>query len=266
MLIDWFTVGAQALNFIVLVWLMKRFLYQPVLNAIDAREKVIADKLARAEKISEDARTAKASFEQKNLEFDRRREQLMAEATEEANAERQRLKEEADRAAEQLATQRQQALRKKMQDLHEAIRSATQKELFAMARNALRDLAAVDIQAQMVAVFLQRLREQDREEKHRIQTALAGQEICVRSNSNLSLDQQSLIENTVHELFGDDIRIRFEQSADLIGGIELNANGFKVGWSIAEYLHALEETLSQQISTDAGGPVSEGPKSLNVTA
>ena len=28
MLIDWFTVGAQTLNFLVLVWLMKRFLYQ----------------------------------------------------------------------------------------------------------------------------------------------------------------------------------------------------------------------------------------------
>ena len=38
MLIDWFTVGAQALNFLILVWLMKRFLYQPILHAIDERE------------------------------------------------------------------------------------------------------------------------------------------------------------------------------------------------------------------------------------
>ena len=49
MLIDWFTVGAQALNFIVLVWLMKHFLYQPVLDAIDAREKRIAAQLADAD-------------------------------------------------------------------------------------------------------------------------------------------------------------------------------------------------------------------------
>ena len=39
MLIDWFTVGAQAVNFLILVWLLQRFLYQPVLAAIDcARE------------------------------------------------------------------------------------------------------------------------------------------------------------------------------------------------------------------------------------
>jgi len=48
MLIDWFTVGAQALNFLILVWLMRRYLYKPIINAIDAREKRIAAELADA--------------------------------------------------------------------------------------------------------------------------------------------------------------------------------------------------------------------------
>jgi F-type H+-transporting ATPase subunit b len=49
MLIDWFTVGAQALNFLILVWLLKRFLYKPILHAIDEREKRIAAELADAD-------------------------------------------------------------------------------------------------------------------------------------------------------------------------------------------------------------------------
>ena len=53
MLIDWFTVAAQALNFLILVWLMKRFLYKPILNAIDAREKLIAKELADADAAAE---------------------------------------------------------------------------------------------------------------------------------------------------------------------------------------------------------------------
>ena len=48
MLIDWFTVGAQALNFLLLVWLLKRFLYQPILDAISAREQRTALQLADA--------------------------------------------------------------------------------------------------------------------------------------------------------------------------------------------------------------------------
>ena len=46
MLIDWFTVAAQALNFLILVWLMKRYLYKPIRHAIDEREKRIAAELA----------------------------------------------------------------------------------------------------------------------------------------------------------------------------------------------------------------------------
>ena len=49
MLIDWFTVGAQIVNFLILVWLLKRFLYKPILDAIDAREKRIAAELADAD-------------------------------------------------------------------------------------------------------------------------------------------------------------------------------------------------------------------------
>jgi len=49
MLIDWFTVGAQALNFLILVWLMRRFLYRPILHAIDEREKRIVAELSNAD-------------------------------------------------------------------------------------------------------------------------------------------------------------------------------------------------------------------------
>ena len=62
MLIDWFTVGAQVLNFLILVWLLKRFLYKPILDAIDAREERIAAELADA-----DAKKAEAQKERDAL-------------------------------------------------------------------------------------------------------------------------------------------------------------------------------------------------------
>ena len=62
MLIDWFTIGAQALNFIVLVWLLKRYLYKPILDAIDAREKRIATELADAAAKEAEAKRSATSF------------------------------------------------------------------------------------------------------------------------------------------------------------------------------------------------------------
>ena len=68
MLIDWFTVGAQALNFLILVWLMKHFLYKPILNAIDAREKLIATELAdAAAKNQVSTRTAPSSARSRRM-------------------------------------------------------------------------------------------------------------------------------------------------------------------------------------------------------
>jgi F-type H+-transporting ATPase subunit b len=252
MLIDWFTVGAQSLNFVILVWLMKRFLYQPILNAIDAREKSIADELTRADTISQQAKQEKISYESKNLDFDHQREQLIAEATEAANSERQRLLEVARKTAEALETKQQKALQNKMQALHDTIRQAVQKQLFAMAKNALRDLAAVDIESQIVAVFTQQLRDINNDQKSALQAALKATQLTVLSSNVLSPDQQSSIATALDELLdkkepGKNNQLLFEQSTDLIGGIELQANGFKIGWSIAEYLHTLESSLAEQI-------------------
>jgi F-type H+-transporting ATPase subunit b len=56
MLIDWFTVAAQVLNFVILVWLMKRFLYKPILHSIDEREKQVAAELSNADKKKAEAK------------------------------------------------------------------------------------------------------------------------------------------------------------------------------------------------------------------
>jgi F-type H+-transporting ATPase subunit b len=80
MLIDWFTVGAQVLNFLVLVWLLKRFLYRPILHAIDAREQRIAHALADADAKQAEAIWERDELRQKNEAFDRQRAALLAEA------------------------------------------------------------------------------------------------------------------------------------------------------------------------------------------
>ena len=70
MLVDWFTVGAQAINFIILVWLLKRFLYRPILDAVDAREKRVATELADADAKKAEAVKERDEFQHKNEEFD----------------------------------------------------------------------------------------------------------------------------------------------------------------------------------------------------
>lgn len=257
MLIDWFTVGAQALNFLILVWLMKRFLYKPILHAIDAREKRIAAELADADAKKAEAKKERDEFRRRNEEFDQQRAALLGKATEEAQAERRRLLDEARTAADALSAKRQETLRNDAKNLSQAISRRTQHEVFAIARKALADLATTSLEEHMGEVFVRRLREMDGKAKEVLAGALrtAAEPALVRSAFDLPPEQRAAIQKALNETFSAEIHVRFETAPDRIGGIELAANGQKVAWSIAEYLASLEkgvgELLKEKVQPEA---------------
>ncbi len=247
MLIDWFTVGAQALNFIILVWLLKRFLYKPILNAVDAREKRIAAELADADAKKAEAQKERDEYQHKNAQFDQQRAALLSKATDEANVARQRLLDDARKAADALSTKRQETLRSDANNLNQAIRRRTQQEVFAIARKALTDLATTSLEERMCEVFTRRLRTMDGKAKEGIAAALktASEPAVVRSAFDLPAAQRGAIQKALNETFSAEVHIRFETAPDLVSGIELTTNGQKIAWSIADYLRSLENGVGE---------------------
>jgi F-type H+-transporting ATPase subunit b len=247
MLIDWFTVGAQVLNFVILVWLMKRFLYKPIIHAIDAREERIATELADAAAKKAEAQKERDEFQHKNEEFDQQRAALLSQAADEAKAERQRLLDEARKAADALSAKRQETLSNDAQRLNQAISRRTQQEVFAIARKALTDLATASLEERLAAVFTRRLREMDGKTKEGLATALktASEPAVLRSAFDLPPEQRAVIQNALNVAFSAEIHVRFETAPDLISGIELTTNGQKVAWSIGDYLAWLEKGVGE---------------------
>jgi F-type H+-transporting ATPase subunit b len=247
MLIDWFTVGAQALNFLILVWLLKRFLYKPILHAIDGREKRIAAQLADADARKTEAQKERTAFQRRNEEFDRQRNDLLTKAQDEAKTERSRLLDEARQAADALRAKRKDALEREQKTLNDTIIRRTRKEVFAIARKTLTDLAGPSLEVRMSDVFVRRLRELDGEAKEGFTKALktATDPAIVRSAFDLPAEQRAAIQQALSEMCSADLPVRFETSADVIGGIELTANGRKVAWSIADHLASLGKSVGE---------------------
>lgn len=267
MLIDWFTVAAQALNFLILVWLLKRFLYQPILNAIDAREKLIAAKLADAAAKKTEAQKDRDDFQHKNDEFDRQRDALLSKAKADAETELQRLLGEAGKAADDLSTKRHELLISEFATLNSEISQRAEKEVFAITRKTLTDLAGVSLEEKMCEVFINRLQKLDDNTKKSLADALknAPDPAIVRSVFELPVQQQTAIQNALDETFSAKTRLRFETAPDLVSGIELKSNGQKVAWSIADYLTSLEtgvqEILNKSSNTET--KTDSQPKSKN---
>ncbi|MDP4029090.1 MAG: F0F1 ATP synthase subunit delta [Gallionella sp.] len=247
MLIDWFTVLAQVVNFLILVWLLKHFLYRPILNAIDAREKRIANELADADTKKAEAQKERNEFQHKNKEFEQQRSAMMSKATDEAKVERQRLLSAARKDADTLSAKRRETLRNDAHNLNQALRRRTRQEVFAITRKALTDLATTSLEERLADVFARRLREMDEPAKKSIGESLktAAEPALVRSAFDLPEAQRAAIQQTLNQTFSAEINIRFETTPELISGIELTSNGQKVAWSIADYLVSLEKGVAE---------------------
>lgn len=245
--IDWFTVGAQAVNFLILVWLLKRFLYKPILHAIDTREKRIAAELADAAAQKAETRKERDELQHKNEEFDQQRAALLTTATDEAQTARQRLLDEARKAADALTAKRQEALRADALRLRQEIALRTQQEVFAIARKALADLATTSLEERLGEVFTRRLREMDGAAKAKLAEALkkTSQPALVRSAFELPAEQRAVIRNAINETFSADVPLEFKTAPEVIGGIELTTDGQRLSWSIAGYLGSLEESVAK---------------------
>jgi F-type H+-transporting ATPase subunit b len=257
MLIDWFTIAAQALNFLILVWLMKRYLYQPILSAIASREKLIAGELADADNEKAEAQKEREGFEHKNQIFDRHHAALMSKATEEAKAEGQRILDEARKAADELSAKRAETLIQETHTLNKTMAGRVQQEVFAIARKALTDLAGVSLEERMGTMFIGRLGALDAKAKAALAEALetATEPALVRSAFDLPAAQRSAIQKALIGMSDAKVQVQFETSPDLISGIELTTNGRKLSWSIAGYLTSLtkgvDDLLEKQDQPEA---------------
>lgn len=263
MIIDWFTVAAQVVNFLVLVWLLRRFLYKPILNAIDAREKRIAMQQANADDKMVEARKEREEFQQKNEELEQQRDELMDKAKAEAQDERRRLLDEARKAAEELYAKRQEVLKSEAENLNRELSRRIRHEVFAIARKTLRDLAGASLEERLSEVLTRRLRDLDGKEKEALAAALqsASEPARVRSAFELQPEQRKSIQSALNETFSLEVPVHFETEPELVSGIELVTNGHKVAWSIADYLSSLETAVAEIINeNETPGPENGGEK------
>ena len=257
MLIDWFTVCAQAINFLVLVWLLKRYLYKPVLAAIETREKKVAGRIRDAETHEAKAQTAGEELRKRNEAFDHEREALMRKAAEEGAAERQRLIESARQDSELLRVKLTQSLAAERAELGRQLSLRTQAEVFALTRKALSELAGASLEGRVIEVLIDRLRQMPEQQGLALAGATAARDARVRSAHDPSPAERTKLEAAIRERLGARTVISFETAPELVCGTEISVDGVKFAWSVADYLSTLAQdttALAAKLTAAASEP------------
>jgi F-type H+-transporting ATPase subunit b len=251
--IDWFVFFAQIVNFLILVYLLKRFLYGRIINAIDAREAKIANSFAEAEKIRKEAQASAEEFDQKNRALKETYDTLMNQAVEDVEKRRKELMDQARATVDEIRQRWQETILREKESFIQELRTRTGREVYAVSRRVLSDLADADLESKMADVFIRyigNLKEQDCISiRERFQSS--GNGIIIQSAFTLPVDVQQKINEALKHRIGNDMKTAYEISEDIVSGIELRTQGHKIAWSLNDYLEKLDESFSRALQEEA---------------
>ena len=246
MSIDWTTLALQVINFAILVWLLQRFLYRPVLRAIDARRAGGDARYAEAQRLAETAKRQLTDLEAQRAGIVADRAAALAEAREQARQLVEARGAQAERDAKALLSETRQMLARERESLlAEARRSA----LDLSAQMAGRVLAEVPESIRTGGWFEridQHLRLLPAAERAELVGELAGEtSLQVVSACAISLDAEERWRARLRETLGPDIVVTFETDARLIGGTQLCFPHSTLSFSVEGALCALREEAAR---------------------
>ncbi|MCK9376940.1 MAG: F0F1 ATP synthase subunit B [Syntrophobacterales bacterium] len=247
MLINWFTAAAQIVNFLILVALLKRFLYGPIVAAMAAREGRIAAQLTEAQQKRQEAEQEEASLRQKIREIEDQRQEMLTEAGRQAEAHKQELFSQARQEVEQIRQKWAASLTREKETFLHNLKQRLAQEVLTISRRVLQEMGNLELEQRLHEVFLDRLRLLPPEEQTAIRESVqeTGGELLITTAFELPEETRQKIASQVQEQFGQDLTLRFAISGELLAGIELLTSSRKLAWSLGSFLDSLEEDLSQ---------------------
>ncbi len=265
MLIDWFTVVAQIVNFLVLVALLKYFLYGRVINAMDKREEKIVSRLTDAEEKERRAEEEARSYQEKSREVEEKRGELLARVEEEADGKRKELIRKAREEVAGLEKGWREALMQEQDIFLEELRRHVAREVCVIARRIMKDLASAELETQVVNTFVMRIRDLDKEERNALPsgTGEMNGRLAIVSAFDIGKDDRRKISEALRNTLKKSVDLEFRTSSDMVLGIELRSRDHKLAWTVDDYLGSLEAGIRDVFEEEAREGIrddEEGPQ------
>ncbi len=259
MTIDFFTIIAQIFNFVVLIMLLRHFLYGPIVRTMDAREHHITTELDEAELKNAEARQEAAELKRERQELEDRRGEFLSQAQADAEKWRNDLLVQARDEVEERRAGWQDAIEREKTGFLANLKQRAGEQIYEIAQRVLGDLANLDLERHIIDSFIYRLETMDdsgldtvaarlarwqKMKPEEIEATVLEREAVISTAFEIDAETKGRIAAAVTKRLGQNVGLRFEETPELICGIELKTQGYKAAWSLQNYLETLEENLS----------------------
>ena len=233
MSIDFFTFFAQIFNLLLLLYLLRRFLYLPVLKAVDARQKFIERELKKAALSHKVALQMEAECKQKMAEIDTQKQEILAQTRKEALALAEKLTNEAKAQLEADKLLWKQRLEADKKTFNLAMQNLIVEHFNQLADNALRQMADLPVRKKQEFVAAYQNKKQ----------------LIIRSAQKILPEQKQIIKEFLQGQFelAEETKFKFEIDKKLVCGVALQADEQLIEWNLAAYLAEFQKNMENDV-------------------
>ena len=250
MSVDTLTMIAQIINLIVLVWLLKRFLYKPILNAIDARQDFIRQKISDAENDAEKWKKATEELAQKKAQFDKEKADLMKQAIHDAEVVKTAHFDELLHLKQEKTLQMQKEIEHKTQLFESQMEIIAGESIMQLLKQISADFGIDTSVEKNIDLYINSLNQLSKQRQQQIKQAISEKNrVTIYSAKTLSGEQKELIKQRLIQWTNseDTFSVQFKIQKELGFGFRLAVGDYVADWNMQSYFETMTQTFRQNI-------------------
>lgn len=241
--LNWTTFILEIVNFLILIWILKRFLYKPVLNIVEQRR-------ISVEKILRDAETARSEAQVLNQRYEDRQANWERERQLARDKLAQEIKEERTKQMEVLQLNLQKELDKaraaesyRQAAIAQAAEKTALKQAARFASRLLEQFSSPELEARFLEIIIKEISQLPEESTAKLRGSWTKipEHILIESAYPINEIQKNELKSSLSLLVGDDIPINYEQQADIVSGLRISIGAWILSANIRDELSGFVE-------------------------
>jgi len=241
--LSWSTFLLEIINFVILVWILKRFFYAPVRRVIDQRRKAIEESMAQAEQKRAEARTLEEQYQARLSHWEQEKKQAREQLESEIAAERARmmdnLKGEVEKAGEKARVLNERHL----EDFKHQVEQQALSQATVFAARILGRTADQGVQDRLFDILINELPKVPAEDRSAIQGDTEGAKPIVKVTSAYPIneEQRTTLEKVLSGLGEAGVACEYHTDPALIAGFRINAGALVLRANLQDELQFFSE-------------------------
>lgn len=240
----------QTINFLILVFLLYRLLFKPVMTAVHNRRAEVGALVASAEQEREEAKAMRSELEEQRQRIRAETDEMVAKARQQAEEEHHAIVEAARRDADELIAEARAQARREREQIASEHYEAMLKVILDVSGRLIGRVTPNETHDALVTQLSERIYELGRESMARVEAfrrSLGDREpdALITTARALSPEQQGQLARTLTALSDRHVNLRIEQNPELIVGLRVRMGDLVIENSIQGELGRLREAVTQ---------------------